>query len=198
MAEPRWDRDLAYGQQGELYWDDIFAWFARGNGRREDKRKRRLDLYFYVETECDKGRTGRYEPSGISVSEADIWTYLIGETGLGVVIPTRLLKEAVRHPTARRVEERDGSCPTRGLLVHLAAMLDIAKGMKGSVGLEVEASDGQEAAGDDGSGAASDGKLVLDRQSAGLAAGSLRDDGPRTLGSRAGTAARQPDRGRGE
>jgi N6-adenosine-specific RNA methylase IME4 len=58
--------------------------------------------------------------------------------------------------------------------------------------------DGQESAPGDGSGGAPDGGVVLAGQSAGQAAGSLRHDGPRTLGSRTGTAARQRASRRGE
>jgi hypothetical protein len=69
-AEPRFDLDYAYGRQGELQIGEFLEWIANGNGQVEVKRKRFLDLDFYVETHCDKGRKGNYQPSGISVTTA--------------------------------------------------------------------------------------------------------------------------------
>jgi len=65
-------------------------------------------------------------------------------------------------------------------------------------GLGCGGGDGTEAAGGDADHRGTDGGVLLAGQSAGQAAGSLRDDGPRTLGSRTGTPARQRARGRGE
>ncbi len=126
MVEPRWDRDLAYGRQGELLIGGYLEWIARGNGRVEVKRKRRLDAFFYVETACDKGRTGVYEPSGIKVTEADVWAFVIADTGLTLLVPIDLLRASCSHTSAQQVEERDGSCPTKGYLVSFAAMLATA------------------------------------------------------------------------
>ena len=126
-AEPRFDLDYKYGRQGELQVADFLNWLASGNGRVEVKRKRILDFELYIETECDKGRTGYFEPSGINVSEAEAYAFVVADTGISLVIPTQLLKKAIRHRSARPKEERDGSCPTRGFLVNLAAVMAVAK-----------------------------------------------------------------------
>lgn len=123
MVQPHWDRDLAYGQQGELMVGTYLEWIAKGNGRVEIKRKRRPDLWFYVETYCDKGRRGHLEPSGINVTKADAWAYVVGNTRIALVIPTKTLRKACGEDTAQQVQERDGSCPTRGVLVHLDTIL---------------------------------------------------------------------------
>lgn len=119
--EPRWDRDLAYGKQGELLVGEYLDWVAAGNGRVEVKRKRNPDMNFYVEHEHDPGRRGHYCPSGISVTTADAWAFLIADTGVAIIIPTALLKDGWARST-RVKEERDGSCPTRGHLVNLGSM----------------------------------------------------------------------------
>ena len=127
VAEPRWDRDLEYGRQGELQIGEYLQWIADRNGRVEFKRKRRLDFELYVEEECDKGRTGKYEPSGINVTQADVWAYCIADTGITIFVPTWRLRVALNHKSTRYCEEKDGDCPTRGRLVNLAAVLSAAR-----------------------------------------------------------------------
>jgi hypothetical protein len=122
-AEPRFDIDLQYGRQGELQIADYLTWLSDGNGRIEVKRKRYLDLNFYVETHADKGRTGIYRPSGISVTTADAWAFVIAETGIALIVPTDDLRAVLDAPGTLDCEEKDGSCPTRGRLVNLGAIL---------------------------------------------------------------------------
>lgn len=122
-AEPRFDLDVEWGRQGELQIGDFLAWIANGDARVEVKRKRILDHKLYIETHCDKGRRGLYAPSGINVTTAQVWCFVIGDTGIHVAIPTDLLREAIREPTSRFVEEPDGSCPTRGVLLDLCVLL---------------------------------------------------------------------------
>lgn len=118
-AEPRFDRDLGYGQQGELLINEYLEWIARKNGRVEIKRKTRLDWYVYVETRCDKGRTGTYQPSGINVSTADAWAFVFGDTGIALFVPADVIKGAFRQGFGKALQEHDGSCPTHGRLFNL-------------------------------------------------------------------------------
>jgi hypothetical protein len=122
-AEPRFDRDLTYGKQGELLIGTFLEWIANGNGRVEVKRKRYLDLDFYIETHCDKGKTGEYTLSGISVTTAEMWAFVIGESGISVMVPTVELRLMLEDPSTRDRSESDGNCPTRGKLVNLGALL---------------------------------------------------------------------------
>ncbi len=122
-SEPRFDIDLEYGRQGELRVGDFLEWIANGNGRVEVKRKRIIDWYFYVETECDKGRRGFYEPSGISVSRAESWAINFGDTGIVLLCPTEIIRFMLDEPTTKDKREDDGNCPTKGKLIDLVAML---------------------------------------------------------------------------
>jgi len=122
-SEPRFDLDLPYGKQAELQIGEFLDWIADGNGQVEVKHKRYLDHKLYVETHCDKGRTGTYRPSGISVTTAHCWVFVIGDTGVHVAIPTDLLRLMLTDPSSRYREERDGSCPTRGMLVDFCVLL---------------------------------------------------------------------------
>ena len=121
-AEPRFDLDLKYGQQAERLVGEYLGWLVTGNGRVEVKRKRIIDLMFYVEQECDKGRTGTYEPSGIITTGSDLWAFVIADTGIAICIPTKVLRVAMLDPGARSVQETDGNCPTKGVLVSIGAM----------------------------------------------------------------------------
>lgn len=122
-AEPRFDRDYTYGRQGELQIGEFLDWVASGNGQVEVKRKRFLDVAFYVETHCDKGRRGVYQPSGILVTTSKAWAFVIGDTGIAVLFPVEELRRMLDDPSTRDREERDGSCPTRGKLINLCALL---------------------------------------------------------------------------
>jgi len=122
-SEPRFDLDLPYGKQGELQIAEFFEWIADGNGRVEVKHKRYLDHRLYVETHCDKGRRGVFQPSGINVTTAHMWAFVIGDTGVHVAIPTELLRRMVSDDSSRLVEERDGDCTTRGVLIDFCVLL---------------------------------------------------------------------------
>lgn len=121
--EPRFDLDLPYGKQAELQIAEFLEWIADGNGRVEVKHKRYLDHKLYIETHCDKGRTGCYQPSGINVTVADVWVFVIADTGVHVAIPTDLLRLMVTDTHSRPAAETDGTCPTRGMLIDFCVLL---------------------------------------------------------------------------
>lgn len=122
-AEPRFDIDYKYGHKGEVHVAELLENIASGNGRVEVKRKRYVDMYFYVETHCDKGRTGVFAPSGISVSTADAWVFVLADTGMSVVFPAETLRVMLDDASSQDRQEDDGNCPTRGKLVNFAAIL---------------------------------------------------------------------------
>ena len=126
-AEPRFDLDYAYGRQAEIRIEELLSWIGSGNKKVEVKRKRILDLEFYVETHCDKGRRGEFAPSGINVTTAQVWAFVLGDTGMSVFVPTDLLQIMIEDPTSKDRSETDGSCPTKGKLVNMGAMLFRAK-----------------------------------------------------------------------
>lgn len=116
--EPAFDMDRQYGEEGEGTVRDVLGLRAH---RIEVKRKSYVDEQFYVEWEHDPGRRGRYKPSGLQVTKAAYWAYVVGDTGLIVLVPTVLLRQA--RELGDPAEETDGSCPTRGTLVSLDLVL---------------------------------------------------------------------------
>ena len=122
--EPRFDRDYAYGRQGELLVGDMLAALRDGQGRVEIKRKRRLDPQIYVELEQDPGGTGlRWKPSGLNVTDAEWWAYDVGGTGLAIFLPTGLLRWAVGTDGGTPKRETDGDNPTHGRLFHTSWLM---------------------------------------------------------------------------
>ena len=126
-AEPRFDLDLRYGEAGEQLIGEYFDWIATGNARVEVKRKTYEDGYFFVETFCDKGRNGDFTRSGINVTEAEAWAFLVSNTGIALIVPTAHIKSAFAHNLGeQRVNDR-GNCPTKGRLFHVSDFMKAAK-----------------------------------------------------------------------
>lgn len=122
-ARPEWDLDYSFGKEGEQLLAEFLDWVITGNLKVEVKRKRYLDHKIYVETHCDKGRTGLFAPSGINVTTAQVWAFVIGQTGVHIALPTEVLREAINDPSATDKEENDGRYPTRGKLVDFTVLL---------------------------------------------------------------------------
>jgi hypothetical protein len=122
--EPKFDHDYQYGRQGELLIGDALAALRDGQGRIEVKRKRYLDGKIYVELLQDPGGTGkRWKPSGLNVTDAEWWVYVVGETGVLLFFPTDLLRWAIKTDAGRPCAEKDGDNPTEGRLLTVAWLL---------------------------------------------------------------------------
>jgi hypothetical protein len=125
--EPRFDVDYEYGHQGELFVGFVIEALKRD--RVEVKRDARYSQTgnFYVEYECR--RNGHWCKSGIATSEAELWAFVLGDSGMCVVIPTQSLKELCRQRFRQRhvAAELDGSHPTKGVLVSASSLLAWAK-----------------------------------------------------------------------
>lgn len=121
---PDWDLDWEIGQNGELFVVDLIQSLKDG-ARIETK----TDMWamrtgnFYVEYSCRK--FGRYEPSGIAVSHAEIWA-LVMATEVVVFTPLDRLKAVARYYyTLGRVKNGGikGTHPTWGVLLPVPTLL---------------------------------------------------------------------------
>ena len=126
QPEPRWDRDYAYGVQGELAVDDMLDQLARRQLTREDKRKRRLDAMLYIEVEQNPWNRGTWKPSGIEVTESDVWTYKVDDAQVVFVFEVAVLRRAVAEARRRNVSHHccGGSNPTRGYLLPVGKIIE--------------------------------------------------------------------------
>jgi hypothetical protein len=127
--EPRWDRDLERGRQGEMFARRIAEMSRNGSATVEVK----TDAWwlktgrFYVELECL--RRGVWRPSGLQTTEALFWTFVAGKHEVEMTLATEHLRRAVAHAVKRHPGNGDARCangshPTRGAYVYL---VDIAQ-----------------------------------------------------------------------
>lgn len=117
-GDKRFDITWKYGEKAEKLVGQIcdLASLA-GEARIEVKRKSREDGKFYVELESDPGRRGTYTPSGLSTTEADIWAFVVGGTGVMLMVRPDYLREAIKRNYGFPAKETRGSCPTKGRLL---------------------------------------------------------------------------------
>lgn len=134
---PDFDIDFKYGRQGELFVTSVRR--AMEEGRVEVKRDGKFAETgnLYVEFRCF--RRGKWRPSGLATTDAELWVFVLGDSETALVVPTELLKSICRdlYERGRIAEERDGSHPTKGVLVkvsHLMAEIrrdEMGKGRNG-------------------------------------------------------------------
>ena len=107
-AQPDFDIDLKHGKAAE----DLLAHLLFTPGALEVKRQDRAAEFgtLFIETACDKGKRGDYQPSGLSVTRAEYWVIFV--KGLAFWIPVVWLRN--KQPSCRLAECRDGNCPTKG------------------------------------------------------------------------------------
>ena len=131
---PNWDIDYAIGQVGQDHVEDIIKMLREGSVRIEVKR----DAWwpktgrFYVERECLRG--GRYQPSGIETTEAEVWVFVGGAHEIGFIIPTVHLRRAMdlsvkSHPRNGEAKCETGEYKSRGAYVywaHIQASRDLS------------------------------------------------------------------------
>lgn len=88
--QPEFDIDRVYGEGGESTVRHLLELDA---SRIEVKRKSFVDDEFYVEVRHDPGRRDQYRPSGIATTKAEYFAYVIADSGVILLVPTKLLRE---------------------------------------------------------------------------------------------------------
>lgn len=105
--------DLKFGQEGEKSVQNVLTietvevkrdakWFDTGN--------------LYIETECYHLSTGKYEPSGLTTTEASHWAFSLDD--LTVIVPTEILRAVVKN-TGRTIVCNIQPNPSKGYLITL-------------------------------------------------------------------------------
>lgn len=122
---PQWDLDLRYGKAGEKLVAAFIEGFTNGTIEVKSDRLAAETGNVYIEAEC-RVATG-WQPSGIVTTKAEYWAIVLGEAVV-IGVPTSIIRrcyEKALQPGmewARR-EEKDGSHPTRGVVLPLNLLL---------------------------------------------------------------------------
>lgn len=120
--EPRFDIDLEFGAQGEIFVMNVMNSLGTGSGSVEVKTDAKYEKTgnVYVEYECLK--RGKWIPSGIQTTTADFWAFVLGINTFCFFIATETLKDAARekwrNPDNRKSCDK-GSCPTHGIVLNV-------------------------------------------------------------------------------
>jgi hypothetical protein len=122
MSISDWDLDLSYGQVGEALVNDLLT----GGFTVEVKRDRRWHETgnLYIETHCYYNTDNTWKESGISVTKADYWAFVLGKTVL--MLPTKtvvLTCLAVGKSVQCKIEPN----PSRGYLVKIVDLIAASK-----------------------------------------------------------------------
>lgn len=118
MKDSNWDLDLRAGLTGESRVADLLSldtvevktdrrWHETGN--------------VYIETECWYVGTQSWEPSGIRVSKATHWAFVLEDSIL--IVPLHRLKEAV-HDSGTVIICNTPPNPSRGFLIRPTTLLE--------------------------------------------------------------------------
>lgn len=123
--QPDFDIDLEVGRQGELYVAGVFDAIKSGASCEVKTDAMAVKTgNVYIEHECLK--RGRWEPSGIAATFAELWAVVVGSEVLVSAATWRWRyahKWAIdRHMT---LECRRGTHPTRGARIPLARLVSL-------------------------------------------------------------------------
>lgn len=122
--EPRFDLDYKFGEQAQLWVQDICKSLETDRIEVKYDAKFTETGHVYVETQCL--RRGKYRPSGISITGAEVWVFVFEAGTSCVVVATETLKAACRtlwSDKSKHAACPRGSHPTKGLRVPLIWLL---------------------------------------------------------------------------
>jgi hypothetical protein len=112
--KPDWDVNRLAGEESEEMWREVrtHMYSHEAEVKRDDEAHK--TGHVYVEYECF--RAGEWTRSGISTTRAPVWVIHIEP--LLIVLPTLVLKDIVEGMGPESIrEEKDGSHPTRGMVL---------------------------------------------------------------------------------
>jgi hypothetical protein len=121
MSKSDWDLDLTHGQVGEALVNDLLT----GGFTVEVKRDRRWAETgnVYIETKCWYNSEDRWKDSGLLVTKADYWAFVLGETVL--MLPTKKVFEACLT-YGKRIDCKIEPNPSTGYLVKVVDLIAIS------------------------------------------------------------------------
>lgn len=118
MKDSNWDLDLRAGELGESKVADLLS---LDTVEVKTDRRWRQTSNLYIETECYYVADNAWKPSGIRVSKATHWAFVLEDTVL--IVPLYRLMEAV-YELGRSITCNIPPNPSRGYLITPAVLLE--------------------------------------------------------------------------
>ena len=118
MKDSNWDIDIRDGREGESMVADLLSMDTV-----EVKRDRRWHETgnVYIETECFYQNSQSWEPSGVRVSKATHWAFVLEDSVL--IVPLHRLKEAIWEQ-GKPITCNIPPNPSRGYLIKPVVLLE--------------------------------------------------------------------------
>lgn len=116
------DLDFSFGRVGEQLVESLLT-----EGKRiEVKRDRKWNVTgnVYIETECFFTKNNAWAPSGLSVTEAEYWAFVLNKTV--IMLPTSTLWQAVKT-YGREITCEIPPNLSRGYLVKVVDLIEASK-----------------------------------------------------------------------
>jgi hypothetical protein len=119
------DLDFRYGQEGESLVQQLLT----EGGTVEVKRDRKWHATnnLYIEVECWYQRSDSWEPSGLSVTKASYWAFVL-EQGV-LLVPTGHVRHAIQK-YGREITCEIPPNRSKGYLITVENLLDVMKELK--------------------------------------------------------------------
>ena len=116
------DLDFSYGRKGEQLVEELLTEGKRIEVKRD--RKWHLTGNVYIEVECFFTKDNKWAPSGLAVTEAEYWAFVLKKTV--IMLPTTVLWHAVK------TFGKDITCQippnlSRGFLVKVVDLIEATK-----------------------------------------------------------------------
>ncbi len=123
MKNSDFDLDLKFGKEGENTVANLLS-IETVEVKRDARWKETGNLY--IETECWYNASQSWEPSGLSVSKATHYAFVL--EGMVVIVPTEDLK-TITYANGRPIECKIEPNPSKGYLIKLSHIVNHQLGM---------------------------------------------------------------------
>ena len=124
MKDSNWDLDYRDGILGEKKIADLLS---MDTVEVKTDRRWKYTGNLYIETECYYKTTDTWEKSGISVSKATHWAFVLEDSVL--IVPTYRLREAI-HDNPRPITCNIPPNPSRGTLITAGTLIEHIRAAK--------------------------------------------------------------------
>jgi hypothetical protein len=117
-----WDKDFSFGLEGENLVEELLTNGKTVEVKRDAKWRETGNLY--IEYACYYQSQKAWKPSGIAVTKADYWAFVIEGTVL--FVPLELLKKTVMTK-GRKIDCIIPPNPSKGFLITVQDILNVVR-----------------------------------------------------------------------